>query len=221
MPASFCPSCGHRGESHDLFCRACGGALTDAARAAGPIAEADSLVARGLLTDAIATVQRAIGLGSTPDLHVALATLYMRRGGAAEARRELDAALALDPRSAVAHAYVGGMLLQAGDAAQAQERLDRAYELAPNDLIVLMKRAEYWLRLGIFEKARAELTQGLRDGGGAPHVRSMAEAMLLAVEKRSRNAFTRQTVALPDISALKRMFRRSGHTAATPAEAEV
>jgi Tfp pilus assembly protein PilF len=146
-----------------------------------------------MLAAAIGIVQRALGAEATPDLHVALATLYLRRGGAADARRELEAALTLDAKCAVAHAYVGGMLLQAGDVAEAQGRLDLAYQLTPNDLVVLMKRAEFWLRLGIFEKARAELKHGLQDGGGAPHVRSMAEAMLLAVEKRSRNSFTRQT----------------------------
>ena len=221
MAGNFCPSCGNRGEPHDLFCRGCGGALSEAARASGPIAEAESLVERGLLAEAIATVQRALGAGATPDLYVALATLYLRRGGAADARRELEEALALDPECAVAHAYAGGMLLQAGDVAEAQGRLDRAYELAPDDLIVLMKRAEFWLRLGIFENARAELKHGLQDGGGAPHTRAMAEAMLLAIEKRSRNSFTRQIVALPDVGALKRMFRRSGRTAATPVEAKV
>ena len=221
MSAAFCPACGRRGEPHDLFCRACGGALTDAARASGPIAEAESLVSRGLLAEAIATVQRAIGEGGTPDLHVALATLYLRRGGAVEARRELDMALALDPRHAVAHAYVGGMLIDKGLVAEAQERLDLAVRLAPHDLIVLMKRAEYWLRLGIFSNARAELVHGLQDGGGAPHVRAMAEAMLTAVEMRSRNSFSRQLVSLPSLGGWKRVFRRSGHTAATPVEAEV
>ncbi len=221
MSGSFCPSCGNRGKPYDLFCRACGGALTEAARASGPIAEAASLVERGMLAEAIATVQRALSAGAAPDLHVALATLYLRRGGGAEAQRELEEALALDPECAVAHAYAGGMLLQAGDVAEAQGRLDLAYQLAPHDLIVLMKRAEFWLRLGIFEKARAELKHGLQDGGGEPHVRSMAEAMLLSVEKRSRNSFTRQLVALPDFGALKRMFRRSGRTDATPVEAKV
>ena len=195
--------------------------MTDEARAAGPIAEAESLVSRGLLAEAIATVQRAIGEAESPDLHVALATLYMRRGGMAEAQRALDRALALDPRHAVAHAYVGGMRLDAGDAHGAQQRLDIARDLAPDDLIVLMKRAEYWLRLGIFANARAELTHGLRDGGGAPHVRAMAETMLSAIEQRSRNSFSRQLITLPDLSGFRRMFRRSGHPAATPVEAEV
>lgn len=221
MQTEFCSACGHHGKPHDLFCRACGGALTDAARAGGPIAEAESLVTRGMLAEAIATVQRAIGRSDAPDLHVALATLYMRRGGAAEARRELDAALALDADNAVAHAYVGGILLQAGRVDEARERLDLALRLAPNDLIVLMKRAEYWLRLGIFDNARVEITRGLQDGGGAPYVRVMAETMLLAIEKRSRSSFSRQLVALPNLSGLKRMFGRSGQTAETPAEAEV
>lgn len=222
MTNDYCPACGHRsGAAGDLYCRACGGARTDEARASGAIGEAESLVERGLLADAIATLQRAIGSEESADLRVALATLYLRRGGAAEARRELEAALLLNPDSAIAHAYLGGLLMEAGEFAAAEDRLDLAARLAPNDLIVLMKRAEYWLRLGVLDKARAEITRGLQDGGGAPHVRAMAEAMLAAIERRSRNSFKRQTVALPSIAGWKRRFERSRQTAATPVEAEV
>ncbi len=221
MPTEFCPLCGHHGEPHDLFCRACGGALTDDARAGGAIVEAESLVTRGMLAEAIATIQRAIGQSETADLHVALATLYLRRGSAGGARREIEAALALDNNNAVAHAYMGGILLNAGEAEHARARLDLARDLAPNDLIVLMKRAEYWLRLGIFDNARHEIALGLQDGGGAPHVRAMAEMMLATIERRSKNSFSRQLVTLPRLGGIRRLVGRSQDEAEGSVEVEV
>lgn len=220
MSNAFCPSCGYQARVADRFCRACGDALTDNARSAGPIAEAEALCERGRLDEAIATVQRAIGLAETPDLHVALATLYLRRGGSADARRALDRAIALDARCAIAHAYLGGMLMQSGHIDEAQARLDLARDLAPNDLIVLMKRSEFWVRLGVLENAKDELRRGLRNGAGSPQTRHMAEVMFLAIEKRARNSFARQTIALPSPNWIGRVFKRSSSTPSAPAEVE-
>ena len=59
MDTRFCPACGFRTQEGDRFCRGCGDALTDDARASGPIAEAEALVSRGQLEEAVATMQRA------------------------------------------------------------------------------------------------------------------------------------------------------------------
>ncbi len=207
MLQPFCPACGFRGQASDSFCRACG-ALLDESRAGDPIPEAEALAAGGHLDDAIAAVQRAIGLRETPDLHVALSTLYLRRGGSVEARRALDRALAIDPRCAVAHAYLAGMDLHEGRVHDAQERLDHARDLAPDDLLVRIKRAEYWLRLGIFDNAKDELRHALQNGGGSVQNRALAETMFATVEKRSSGSFTRKTVTLPSLSPLKRLVHR-------------
>lgn len=220
MPDQYCPSCGSGARSSDAFCRACGRALSDDARAAGPIAEAEALVERGQLDEAIATLQRALSEAETPDLHVAVCTLYLRRGDAAGARRALERAISLDPGCAVAHAYIAGMDLHAGRVADAQDRLDYARDLAPDDLIVRIKRAEYWLRLGIFDNARAELRHALQNGGGSPQNRAIAEAMFASIEKRSRGSFTRKTVALPSLGAAKKLFRHGPARDAARAEAE-
>jgi Flp pilus assembly protein TadD len=220
MPAEFCPACGHHGQPSDLYCRGCGTALSDDARAMGPIAEAQALVERGLLDESIATIQRAIGETETPELHVALATLHLRRGGMTEARRSLDTALTLDPRCAVAHAYAGGLLLHAGQVHEAQEELEIALSLAPDDLIVLMKRAELWIRLGIFDRAKDDLRRGLRNGGGTPQTRALAEAMYAAAEKRSRGTFVRQMVKLPSLTGVVKLFKRPADLPAAPTEVE-
>ena len=220
MPDSFCPACGRAARDNDRYCRGCGGVLTDGARALGAIDEAESLVARGLLDEAIATVQRAIGIGETAELQVALSTLYLRRGGQKEARRALDRALQIDSGCAVAHAYVGGMLIHAGQVHEAHVRLDLARDLAPDDLIVLIKRAEFWLRLGIFDNARQELRHGLQNGGGSPQVRAMAETMFAAIERKSRGSFTRKLVSLPSLGALKNVIKHTPKAGTSAAEVE-
>lgn len=220
MLDQYCPSCGSSARRSDTFCRGCGCARSDAARAAGPIAEAESLVERGKLDGAISTLQRALGEAETPESHVALCTLYLRRGDATRARHALDRAIILDPDCAVAHAYLAGMDLHAGRVADAEGRLDHARDLAPDDLIVRIKRAEYWLRLGIFDNARAELRHALQNCGGSPQNRAIAEAMFASVEKRSRGSFTRKTVALPSLGAAKNLFRHWAARNGARAEAE-
>ena len=56
-------------------------------------------------------------------------------------------------------------------------RLRRAVELDPKDLVVRIKRAELWLRLGIFDRAHDEMREGLLNGGGSPSARAAAEAL--------------------------------------------
>ena len=220
MPSTeFCSGCGRGARERDRYCRGCG-MLLDEAMAGEPIAEAEAYAAAGQLAQAVATIQRAIGTAESADLQIALCTLYLRRGGQGDARRALDRALALDANSAVAHAYIAGLDMHAGRVAEAQERLDHALSLAPDDLIVRIKRAEYWLRLGIFDNAKLELRQALQNGGGSAQNRAMAEMMFASIEKRSRGSFTRKTMTLPSLRPIKRLLRRTDTAAVTAAEVE-
>ena len=194
MPSTeFCSGCGRGAREGDRYCRGCG-MLLDEAMAGEPIAEAEAYAAAGQLAQAIATIQRAIGAGESADLQIALCTLYLRRGGQGDARRALDRALALDANSAVAHAYIAGLDMHAGRVAEAQQRLDHALSLAPDDLIVRIKRAEYWLRLGIFDNAKLELRRALQNGGGAEpcdggdDVRVDREALARVVHSQDHDA---------------------------------
>lgn len=211
MPDLFCGACGRHSRPDDRFCRACGAALTDGAAAAGPIDEAEALVARGLLGDAIAVVRRGIGAADMADLRVALATLYLRRGDIDAATRELHAAVALDPSHAVAHAYTGALLLRTGDVDGAETALDRARDLAPDDLIVAMKRAEFFAALGILGRACDELRRGLAECGGAPDTRAAAARTLADLERRLARSITRRPARLPDLGAFARFARRAHH----------
>lgn len=208
MADEFCGACGRQGRPADRFCRGCGAQLSDAPPDDDHITAAASLAERGHLTEAVATVQRAITAGDTADLRVALATLYLRRGDVDAAARELDLAVQLNPACAVAHAYAGALLARRGRVAEGGDALDRALELAPFDLLVAMKRAEYFTVLGVLERARDELRRGLDDGGGAPDARAAAARMLEEIEKRLRSSVIRRPVSLPDFGPVGRSLSR-------------
>jgi len=210
MPRSFCTACGCEARTSDRFCRACGEALTDDA---APLARISALAEGGRLSEAIAETTRALAAApDDADLHIALALLQLRAGALHSALDELARALALDPRSPVAHAYTGALLLRQGHVDAARDHLDRARALAPHDLTVALKRAEFWLALGILGNARDELRDALRDGGGSPATRAAAARMLASVEARMRRAITRRTPPLPSLNLL----RAAGRTRPAP-----
>ena len=198
--STFCPACGQRAPGPDRYCRRCGAAIGDAA-IAGPIAEAEALAARGELTAAFAVLQRALGEGDAAEIHVALGTLELRRGDAAAMRRHLEQALAIDPEYGLAYAYLGGLEAEAGRVAAALDLLDRARTLAPTDLLVALKRAELWMRLGVLDRAHDELRGALQNDGGAPEHRALAQSMLPAVDRKRQTSFVRRPVSFPAVRA--------------------
>lgn len=222
MTFEFCASCGLQGRPRDRFCRACGEPLFDSATSdQAPFDIARALADAGRIDEAIASLKTALAEGQSAELHVALATLYLRRGGgAAAAMGELDRALERDPSSGVAHAYVGALLVATGRIEDGVTHLDRARDLAPNDIIVAIKRAEYWLRIGVLDRARSELRAALLNGGGEPDVRAVARELLESVNGRVKSSFVRRTVALPGLPRISRALRRRSQPA-VPALAEI
>lgn len=210
MLADFCPACGLQAQPNDRFCRRCGEALGTGSPA-DPIELAESLVARGQLGEAIVAVQNALGEHETADLHVALSTLYLHRGDAGHAKSELERAIKIDPQSAIAHAYLGAVLARLGRVVEAEEYLDRAHELAPNDLVVSLKRAEWWSALGVLGRARDELRQGLQNGGGTPQARTMAVTLLADIQERLRRSVSRSPVPLPRVASWTKGLARFTH----------
>jgi Flp pilus assembly protein TadD len=221
MHDDYCAACGRPRRSADRFCRGCGEPLDDVARTLGPIDEAEGLLARGHLDEAVVTLQRALGAHETAELHVALSTVYVRRGSVADAHRELERAVALDPHCAIAHAYAGALFMRAGRPDEARERLDLARELAPNDMVVSLKRAEMWLMLGVLGNAGAELEHGLLYGGGSEATRAAARKLLAEVEKRMSRSVTRKTVRLPGAGLMAMLRRRPAAMPSVEAKVEV
>ncbi len=209
MRDDFCGACGRQGRPNDRYCRGCGGSLTDEVIAGDPITEARSLAEGGHLSEAIGTLLLAIGEHDSASLRIALATLYIRRGSADDAARELDRAIELDAACAVAHAYRGALLVRLGRVDEAEAALDLARDLAPNDLLVSMKRADYFTVLGVLGRACDELRHGLSEGGGDADLREAATRMLVEVEQRLRGSVTRHPANLPSLGGLGRLFGRT------------
>lgn len=207
MDAEFCGHCGRRSRELDHFCRGCGTALGDAAAAVDPVGEAEALASQGRLSDAIASIQRGIGVADSAELRVALGALYARDSRLDDAAGAFDAALALDPDCAVAHAYLGALLVRRGRVADAEDALERARDLAPNDLLVSLKRAEYFNALGILERACDELRHGLTYGGGEAEVRAAAGKQLADLERRLGRSVRRHPGRLPHLPGLKAVLR--------------
>lgn len=93
---------------------------------------AAALGAEGRLEEALEHERRAAALGQL-DAAVGAGDLLRRLGRMAEARVELEDALAAQPSSAYAHKSLAIALAQQGELPQARRHFERARELAPND----------------------------------------------------------------------------------------
>lgn len=87
--------------------------------------------------------ERAIAVDpKVSDAHASLAFIdFFWDWKAADAEREFQTALALNPNSALAHHWYGSMLTHEGRFAEAVEQLDIAQRLAPNSTAILYSRA--------------------------------------------------------------------------------
>lgn len=90
-----------------------------------------------------AAAQRAIALDdSLSEAHSALAFVsFYWEWDVATARREYDRAIALDPRSAVAHHWRATFLVHLSEFDEALRSIDRAQQLAPESSAILADRA--------------------------------------------------------------------------------
>jgi tetratricopeptide (TPR) repeat protein len=119
------------------------------------------------------------------DVHVELVLLYAERGRLADALREIDAALRIDPGSAGRLRYKGLLHLAAGSPEQAAEAFRAAWLLEPQDV-----QNAYWL---VVRRAAATADEDIE----------RATATLRAVEADVlRGARRGLTPAIPVVSAI-------------------
>ena len=101
------------------------------------------------------------------------------RGRMAEARADLDRALALDPNSDAAHECLGELYLNQGDCVQAEQHLLRAIELGATSTRARILLAAARLERGDPAAARAELAyaaaQGAAPSGSLAYLRARVE----------------------------------------------
>ena len=149
--------------------------------------------------------QHAISLDpDRPQGHFELAQAYLAQGLQEETRAALETALASDPTYAPARAYLGIELLKKYDIHGAQDALDQAVRDEPTNLLVHVKYAEYYYRLGFYHRSVDWLERGLKNPHGAnEHVVAMARQLLTESRKKSKNLIFREP---PDPRPLLRFF---------------
>jgi tetratricopeptide (TPR) repeat protein len=108
---------------------------------------------------------------------------------------------------------------------EARELLDRASALAPTSSFVRLKRAEYWLALGLLPKAQDELSLALMAATGEPALRAHIRSLMKNLQRDGSRSFVRAT-ALPSpapiIHILKALLRRvAAHGRSTSTEPTV
>jgi tetratricopeptide (TPR) repeat protein len=123
----------------------------------------EALWQRGNQQQAIAQLNEAVRLSEDdPTLLIRLAERHLAIGQVDQARQEVEKAVDLDPKSAVAWALRGRFLQQAGDTKQALADYHRSLSYQPDQREVLLEIAELYRQLGQPQRALANL-QSLLD----------------------------------------------------------
>jgi tetratricopeptide (TPR) repeat protein len=101
----------------------------------------------------------------------------VRQDRLSEARQDLEAVLAANPKSAAAWRVLGGLERNAGNLASAAEAFDRALELEPGHRVALMGRGRIALERGEHEAASLFAAASAALPDDAPAVIGRAEAL--------------------------------------------
>ena len=141
-----------------------------------------------------------------PQAYFAAAMAYLEQEKTEEAMQSLRDALTVDPAYASARAYIGILLLGLHDADGAQCELEQALHDSPTSLLVHIKYAEYYYRLGFYPQAVALLEQGLKAPHRAnEHVVAMARSLLTQSRQKSKGIIIRDP---PDPRAIFQFVKR-------------
>jgi tetratricopeptide (TPR) repeat protein len=138
--------------------------------------------------------------GTGGDAALAAAVTHLQRGEYAAARPLLEEAVGASSEDAVAQAYLGMTLFHLYDAQGAKEHLDRAVALGAEEFLAWAKRGEYWLHLGCYPQACADLRRALRLPPPSPSSRLRVAQLLEETRQRSKHSFVR-TAASPPLNA--------------------
>lgn len=119
---------------------------------------ADVLWKRGLRTEAVAQMDKALGVaGDDPALCVDAGGMYLELGLFDEADRLAAQAVRLDPKSPAAWHLRGRVAMARGQAEPALADFHRALAIAPNSRPILLDAAEAYRRLNRPQRALATL----------------------------------------------------------------
>jgi tetratricopeptide (TPR) repeat protein len=135
-----------------------------------------------------------------PQAYFATAMAYLEQENIEGAMQGLRDALDVDPTYASARAYIGILLFGLHDVEGAQREFEQALHDDPTNLLVHIKYAEFYYRLGFYPRAVALLEQGLKAPHRAnEHVVAMAKSLLTQSRQKCKNIIVRDP---PDPRAL-------------------
>jgi Tfp pilus assembly protein PilF len=125
-----------------------------------------------------------------------------------DAIQALEKALEVDPKYVPARAFLGVELLKSYDIHGAEEALNQALSDEPSNLLVHVKYADYYYRLGFYNRAVEFLEQGLQAPHGAnEHVVALARQFLSEARQKSKSIIIREPPD-PRPQRLLRLFSR-------------
>lgn len=121
-------------------------------------------------------------VGDKASIRVGLADLSMREKDVKSAEAHLRQAVAIEPRSGIAHAAMATVYFVQGDRTNATRSLQAAAEMSPPRSNVRLKWADYLIELGRVDEARASLEQVMKDAPG--YLPPMTRLAQLALDQR-------------------------------------
>jgi tetratricopeptide (TPR) repeat protein len=142
----------------------------------------------------------------SPQAHFGMAMAYLDQQSNEGTLRALEAALDLDPHYVPARAYLAIELLKRYDLDGAQAALEQALHDEPTNLLAHIKYAEYYYRLGFYNRSVELLEKGLRNPHGAnEHIVQMARTFLTEARQKYKGIILREP---PDPRRLLHIFDR-------------
>ncbi len=145
-----------------------------------------------------------------PQGYFGIAQAYLEQGSEREASEDayqaLLKALEVDPTYVPARAYLAIEYFKRYDIDNAQKELEQALHDEPTNLLVHIKYAEYYYRLGFYHRSVEMLEKGLKGPHGATeHVVTMARQFLIKAKQKSSTIILRQP---PDPRPILHFFAR-------------
>lgn len=128
-----------------------------------------------------------------PQAYFGIAMVYLEQDSSDETVHALEKALSVDPSYIPARAYLGIEYLKRYDIARAEEELERALKDEPMNLLAHLKYAEYYYRLGFYNRSVEVLERGLKGPHGAnEHIVAMARQLLVQARQKCKNIILRE-----------------------------
>ena len=141
-----------------------------------------------------------------PQAYFGMAMVYLESDSSDETVNALEKALSVDASYIPARAYLGIEYLKRYDIARAEEEFERCLKEEPTNLLAHVKYAEYYYRLGFYNRSVEILGRGLKGPHGAnEHVVAMARQLLGEARQKSKNIILREP---PDPRSWLRLFAR-------------